>query len=351
MTSYQFIPYTPNYSFFEHAERFIAVAQTVTSFAFHLIKNDTTKFAASVEITDRCNAGCSYCYVYPREWTQQERVKGYLQLSAEEQRQKESQVFDTLQKLKDLGVVHVTLVGGEPTLAKQAIIKAAELFPCVWVVSNGTVPLPKTMRKPITLFVSMDGPPDYHNQSRDPKGFFNNHRYNGERGMTAAIARNINEYPRGAYIHLTLAKQAIDLFTEAVDWSVSTIKNLRGIVVSGTTASSKSDPFAYSIDDRQRLKELIAQVAAKYSWALFPFNQPTVNNFLFDSEHIIHSSDECSVSQRVLSLDFNGKSTGKCVLRDGMDCETCMCNITGLARATSCLDLATIKGVIYAAFG
>ena len=140
-----------------------------------------------------------------------------------------------METLKAEGIVHITLVGGEPALAPRAIQTAAALFPIVWVVTNGAVKLPP-LPQSVSVFVSLDGTPDYHNRSRDPMGFFANHRYKKLTGMSAAIARNIDRSERGTYVHLTLAQPAIEQFPEAVDWLVGNLDKLRGIVVSGTSA-------------------------------------------------------------------------------------------------------------------
>jgi organic radical activating enzyme len=71
-----------------------------------------------------------------------DRVEGYLQLSKPDHERKEAQVFETLERLHQQGIVHVTLVGGEPALAPKAIEQAAALFPVVWVVTNGSIKLP-----------------------------------------------------------------------------------------------------------------------------------------------------------------------------------------------------------------
>jgi hypothetical protein len=314
------------------------------------MRQTQTAFAASVEVTDRCNAGCSYCYVYNPQWNQHQRLQGYLQLTPPEHRQQEKQVFETLEQLKKQGIIHVTLVGGETSLAPKAIGRAAELFPVVWVVTNGTRPLPRLPHSAIT-FVSLDGPPDYHNRSRDPQGFFAKHRHGNLTGMSAAIVRNINESERGAYVHITLTPPALPLFPEAVGWLVRDVKKLRGIVVSGAATQERGDPMTFRAQDRQELKREIAAQAQKYGWKLFPFNQPIVNQFLFDEQYIIHDSSRCSVAKRVKSLDFAGKSVGKCVLREATLCETCVCNITGLARAIDTVHLPTIFGVLQASFG
>jgi hypothetical protein len=132
---------------------------------------------------------------------------------------------------------------------------------------------------------------------------------------------------------------------------VKDVKKLRGIAISGTAAKSLSDPFKYTLQDRQNLKQMIASAAQKYGWKLFPFNQPVTNDFLFDAEHIIFSPDQCSIAQWLESLDFNGNSVGKCVLKNETLCETCVCNITGMAQAIDQIDLKTISGVIQATFG
>ena len=350
MTLEKFRPYQPGYSPIEGIGRFLALTEGLGRAVSQTLQGGDRKIAASVEITDRCNAGCHYCYVYPREWDQKQRLQGYLNLPKTQRPQKEAEVVQRLHNLKQSGVVHVTLVGGEPSLAPDIVKTAAELFPIVWVVSNGAASLP-SLPQSVSLFVSMDGPPDFHNQSRDPMGFFNNHRYGQTTGMSAAIARNINRSERGAYIHLTLPKEAIDRFPEAVDWLVNTVTKLRGIVISGTTGNSPQDPVAYSLSDRSRLKALIEAAAQKYGWQLFPFNQPSTNHFMFDEAAVIQDSSACLVAQTVTSLDFEGNSTGKCILRNDADCTTCMCNITGMSRAVEKGDIRTILGVLNAFSG
>lgn len=346
----QFSPYKPPYSLGEKFRRYSAILRASATVASNLVRQNQTAFAASVEVTDRCNAGCHYCYVYDPDWNQRQRMQGYMQLPLEEHRHKEKQVFETLERLKKKGIVHVTVVGGETALAPKAIQRAAELFPVVWVVTNGAAKLPDLPRSAV-VFVSIDGPPEYHNRSRDPLGFFANNRYQELTGMSAAIVRNINQSERGAYAHITLTRQSLEHFPDAVDWLVINAKKLRGIVVSGAATKDKSDPITLRFKDRQFLKQMIAEQAHKYGWDLFPFNQPKVNEFLFEEKHIIYNPSSCSVAKRVESIDFNGSSVGKCVLRNETLCETCVCNITGLARAIDSIHVPTIAGVLRASFG
>jgi hypothetical protein len=169
--------------------------------------------------------------------------------------------------------------------------------------------------------------------------------------MSAAIVRNINESERGAFCHITLTRPALEQFPATVNWLVQDIKKLRGIVVSGAATKDKSDPVTFRLQDRQVLKQMLAEQASKYGWALFPFNQPKVNKFLFDEKHVIYSPDSCSVAKLVESLNFDGKSVGKCILRDETLCETCVCNMTGLTRAIYRVDIPTISGILRASSG
>lgn len=249
-----FVPYKPPYTLSEKLHRYGAILRASATVASNLVRRTKTSFAASVEVTDRCNAGCHYCYVYQPDWDQKQRMLGYMQLLPKEHRQKEQQVFETLDLLKKKGIVHVSVVGGETALAPKAIARAAELFPVVWVVTNGAAKLPSLPRSAV-VFVSIDGTPDYHNQSRDPLGYFAKHSYGNDlTGMSAAIVRNINESERGAYIHITLTPQAFKHFPDTIDWLVKDVTKLRGIVVSGAATKDKADPITFTLKERQVLK-------------------------------------------------------------------------------------------------
>ncbi len=345
----RFIPYQSPYTVWEKLAR-SGVVYAASLSAMTQFLRQGKGFAASIEITDRCNAGCHYCYVYPPDWDQDQRMQGYLQLSKTEHRTQEQQVIQTLEELQQSGVVHVTLVGGETALAPKVVQRAAALFPIVWVVTNGAAKLP-TLPKSTTIFVSLDGLPEHHNQSRDPLGYFAAHRYGDLTGMSAAIVRNINESERGAYIHLTLTPPTLEQFPALIDGLVKDVTKLRGIVVSGATVSDPADPLAFQLHDRQTLKHMIKAKAQDYGWRLFPFNQPRVNQLLFDPKHIIRKASDCAIAKRITSLDFNGNSVGKCILRNKAVCETCVCNMTALQGALEKFDLPTITHVMPTLFG
>ncbi|PZV16790.1 MAG: radical SAM protein [Leptolyngbya sp.] len=349
-----FVPYQRRLSILEKVERSLAVVQVASQSAFRyaamkLKRSSQFRLGASVEITDRCNAGCNYCYVYPPEWDQHDRAKGYLELATSERRSQDDKILTLLKKLKQQGIVYITLVGGEPLLAKPLILEAAHLFPVVWVVSNGTIPFP-AMPRSVTWFVSIDGTPDYHNAIRDPKNLFGKQRYKSLTGMTARIAQTIDESDRGAYIHVTLTKPSLPHFRETVDWLVGNITKLRGIVVSGAATDTVTDPNTLTLGDRLVIKSLIEEAAQVYGWDLFPANQPKTNEFLFNPEHLITDPAQCVVARRVDSYNFNGESVGKCVLRDA-DCQTCVCNVSGMTRSVRSGDWESIRGILRTGLG
>ena len=352
----EYSPFQPTYNFFERLERWKSIGHTVVGASRVVLRSRRLKlnhaaFGASVEITDRCNAGCHHCYVYDPDWDQNKRMEGYLQLPVAEHRDREKDVYATLDRLSAEGIVHVTLVGGEPLLAPKIIHYASKKFPIVWVVTNGAAKIPSNLARSVVLSVSIDGLPEYHNQLRDPLGFFDKNTYENLKGMSAAIVRNINESERGAFIHTTLTKSSFSSLPQIIDWFVKDIRKLRGIMVSGAAMQSTEDPEVLSIDDRQQIKRMIKEASEKYSPKLFPFNSPAVNRFLFDPENIVKNPSQCTVARRVDSYGFDGEIVGKCVLRDSSSCETCICNLTGLMKAVATKDKDTLKGLYGSCFG
>jgi sulfatase maturation enzyme AslB (radical SAM superfamily) len=355
-TRNQYRVYEPPYSLFERGERWFAISQTLIGAYLKIrgpksVPGVRSTFGASVEITDRCNAGCEHCYVYPSSWDQSQRMTGYLGLEPTQRKTVEGKILETLDKLKKEGIVHVTLVGGEPLLFPKAIYKAGSMFPVVWVVTNGAAKFPRNLPRSVVMSVSIDGPPDYHNQLRDPAGFFNKQKYKDLSGMSAAIVRNINESQRGAFVHITLTPNSLNLFPEAVEWFIKDIEKLRGIMVSGAATQSKEDPNYITPENRLKLKLMVENLSLKYGPHLFPFNQPKVNQFLFDEKYIIKHPSSCTVARRVDSYNFEGNIVGKCVLRDATDCETCVCNLTGLMRGVAKLDTPTIYQLLRTCYG
>lgn len=78
---------------------------------------------------------------------------------------------------------------------------------------------------------------------------------------------------------------------------------------------------------------------------------PLLMIIFLDESHTIQGQSNRSVAERIKSLDFDDNSVGNCILREETLCETCVCNVTGLAIAIDHLDMRTISSVVQAAYG
>ncbi len=102
-----------------------------------------TKFFAEIDVTDNCNLRCKHCYHFHGK---EDLKKQELQISFWEKRFK---------NLFSSGIRSVLLVGGEPALRQDVLMLADKIFPMVYVITNGTIRIPKKFNH--RLFVSLDG--------------------------------------------------------------------------------------------------------------------------------------------------------------------------------------------------
>jgi MoaA/NifB/PqqE/SkfB family radical SAM enzyme len=101
------------------------------------------KYFAEIDITDNCNLRCGHCYHFHGKNVFEKKE---LSLAAWEKR---------LKKLHKQGIRFVLLVGGEPALRIDALMLAHRIFPYVYVITNGTIFIPRKFNH--LLFVSLDG--------------------------------------------------------------------------------------------------------------------------------------------------------------------------------------------------
>ena len=101
------------------------------------------KYHAEIDVTDNCNLRCKHCYHFhcKNDFKTQE-----LPLHVWKKR------FNALYKS---GIRNIVLCGGEPALRIDVLMIADMIFPYVFVITNGTIPIPKKFDH--TLFVSIDG--------------------------------------------------------------------------------------------------------------------------------------------------------------------------------------------------
>ncbi len=108
----------------EAATVFYARKPSAVQVAYRIAATNEQPIAAMIELVDRCNEACVHCY----------QVHGqHEEMSTEE-------VFSVLEQLAEMGVLFVTLSGGEPTLRKDfldIVAKARSLRFAVKVYTNG----------------------------------------------------------------------------------------------------------------------------------------------------------------------------------------------------------------------
>ena len=100
-------------------------------------------YFAEVDVTDNCNLRCKHCYHFHGKTdfkTQEQSIHVW------EKR------FNELYKS---GIRAILLVGGEPALRIDVLMVADKVFPYVWVITNGTIKIPKEFNH--RLLVSIDG--------------------------------------------------------------------------------------------------------------------------------------------------------------------------------------------------
>ena len=110
------------------------------------------KHFAEVDVTDNCNLRCKHCYHFhgKDDFKTQE-----LAIPLWEKRFKE---------LYKSGIRSILLVGGEPALRVDILILADRTFPFVYVITNGTLKIPKEFNH--KLYVSIDGTQETNDQLR-----------------------------------------------------------------------------------------------------------------------------------------------------------------------------------------
>ena len=101
------------------------------------------KHFAEVDVTDNCNLRCKHCYhFHGKDYFKTQELSIYLW----------GKRFNELYKS---GIRSILLVGGEPALRIDVLMLADRIFPFVYVITNGTVKIPKEFNH--RLYVSIDG--------------------------------------------------------------------------------------------------------------------------------------------------------------------------------------------------
>jgi len=115
-------------------------------------------FGAEIDVTDNCNLRCKHCYHFHGKGDF--RVE---EISIEEWEARFNELYKS-------GIRSVLLVGGEPALRTDVLMLADKTFPFVYVITNGTVNIPREFDH--KLFVSLDGLKETNDSIRGQGTFF-----------------------------------------------------------------------------------------------------------------------------------------------------------------------------------
>ena len=181
---------------------------------------------AGFKITNSCNLSCVHCPFWERN---PQKMLAF------------NQVKNILSTLYELGIRILILEGGEPFLWKDGkhtihdVVEAAKsLFFSVGITTNGTFPL---TIKPHTIWVSIDGLKDTHNQIR-------------ENSFDRAIENIINSSHPNIYANITINRINYQEIPDLVKFLTGKIK---GITIQFHYPYEKDDNLTLSFEKRREV--------------------------------------------------------------------------------------------------
>lgn len=188
------------------------------------------KYVALVDITDRCNLACKYCY-----------HKNHLSLSDNTKIGEWEERFGDYQKR---GIKYIMFVGGEPSLRYDVLQLAEKYFPFLEAVTNGQIKIPEKFNHLISL--SLEGLRDSHD------GIYG-------RGSFETAVRNYTGDKR-VVIYLTLSrmnymgkKYLRDFFDFVREMNVRGLRTSFYIPQKG-----EDDTFVLSDDQRREIGQVLS---------------------------------------------------------------------------------------------
>lgn len=261
--------------------------------------------AFSFDVADRCPVGCS-CY-----WRAQERVAEMTDEAA----------VTFVRNLVSQGLIHGTLIGGEPYVRPALLPRLVELIPVTWIVTSATTPLivglPHT-----THFISVDGADaQTHDRIRRRPGLF-------ERVLgNLSQARAGGQFP--AITHCVL--NAFNYRqTEALlhFWRERGLSD--GVIFSTITPIRGGADEELLLDEAQRVAIVENLLKLKSGFGDFLFMSEAMIKHLSPSQTRGLTPQKCGTAKWVASFDAAGNRRSQCVLSDKADCSRCGCVITGI---------------------
>ena len=204
-------------------------------------------FIAEFDITDTCNLRCAHCYHFAEI-----KDRKCIEIPLE--------VWEN--RFKDLyagGIRMVMLMGGEPLLRKDVVKLAAEMFPLVEMITNGTIELPEDHDH--RIFVSVDGMRETNDMIRGT-------------GVFEKVMKNVHGDKRVVF-NMTLNEHNYKELEQVVKLSVRS--GVTGVVCNLFTTVS-SDQQTISSELRKKITDEIRRVKKLYPAHLL-FTTPAIEWF------------------------------------------------------------------------
>jgi MoaA/NifB/PqqE/SkfB family radical SAM enzyme len=267
--------------------------------------------AAAIEITNKCPLHCSMCY-WQRDIPKEE-------LS-------DKDMILLFKKIRKQGIIHATLVGGEPTLRPSLIQASARIFPFTWVVTNGafsdqTPPIPRTL-----YVVSVDGTKKIHDTIR-------------KKGLYDMIWENFSSRS-DCFISTTLTKinkNEIDPLVS--EWANTSVLGLTFDFATPVIDQSANNIWLDWIDRDIIIKRLFT---LKREYGDFILLSDKMLHLLQYNE-VLRWSKNCPIKWISLSYSADGKIKQPCIIGKDAECSRCGCHIAPYVEGLINFDLETWK--------
>jgi len=281
--------------------------------------------AFSLDVADRCPNDCA-CY-----WRALNRVE----------EMSDDGAIAFVSDLVSQGLIHGTLIGGEPYVRPTLLPQLTKIIPVTWIVTSGTTPLlvglPHT-----THFISVDGADA---QTHD--------RVRGRAGLFDRVLGNIRQArmagPFPAFVHTVLNQinyQQIEAILRF--WREGGLVD--GVIFSTITPIRGGPSEDILLSDAQRDSVVEDLLHLKSQFGDFLFMSRAMINYLCPSQTRKLTPRSCGTAKWVVSFDASGKRRLPCVLSDKADCSRCGCAITTIFNNIVKMppDLTTFRTVIKA---
>jgi MoaA/NifB/PqqE/SkfB family radical SAM enzyme len=265
-------------------------------------------WAFSFDIADRCPIGCD-CY-----WAAQTRVQE-LDLP---------QVVQFFLDRREEGMVHVTLVGGEPYVRPDVLAAVTPIMPVNWLVTSGTTPLRRFPNT--THFISIDGADAAtHNAVRRSKNLFERILRNLDRARSTWPS-----FP--AYIHSVLNAQNFWQADDIVDfWRATGLAD--GVMFSTHTPIEGGNDEHLRLTRAQRTQLVDDLLRCRRTHGRFVLNTPHMLRSLLPDRTGAQTPETCTFAASVTSYRADGGRKNQCIFGEDADCTNCGCAVTTLMDA------------------